>query len=314
MTDTSKDKEPATFLGWGPGIISAGDTDWPVVDCAPEQPVMQADLIGEQTAWQRMIDQLKLTEDRIFKDGALSSQDWGTGSFYPNDTDWKAAWERCREHGEGLQKRLNKTIAERDALSARVVELEAELEDERDEFSRHQEKLSTEFEGECWAVLRSLIERVGYKWTSEDTSDGIQADRAHDIIRDAFSELEAAQPEMAAEVKPLVWEQISTCVWRAPTHFGYFAEVKSHRSVPDNFYVSSPVSDAEYARDVPCLSSAMDLAQADYDERIQSAITLTPKVDAIRDGMELAAKIASAMVPDDLCEVPAAIRKAMEDV
>jgi hypothetical protein len=70
--------------------------------------------------------------------------------------------------------------AERDEAIDRVEELE-----------RDAEIVSVEFEKDCWAAVRSLLERVGHK----DFSEGVTASDACDIIWEAIEQRDAQLSE-----------------------------------------------------------------------------------------------------------------------
>ena len=73
------------------------------------------------------------------------------------------------------------------------------------------------------------------------------------------------------KVKPLVWEQMSKCVWRAETYLGYFVEVK-HSTKSGCYYVTSQILNYENGLDCDTLDGAMSLGRADYEKRIFLAL------------------------------------------
>jgi len=95
---------------------------------------------------------------------------------------------------------LNKISDTLRALASENAALKDELEDERDEFNRHQEKLATEFEGECWPVLRDVMKELGFQWTGDDRADGVQAGQAHEYIFDAIKELKVESAAMRSVI------------------------------------------------------------------------------------------------------------------
>jgi hypothetical protein len=218
------------------------------------------------------------------------------------NTDWKAAWERCRVRGEGLQKRLNKTIAERDALSARVADLEMDR------------------EVACWLF--------GPERDDEDyTTDTAFSDALKGIMNDErIAALEASQPEMVADVKPLVWSG-SNVSFTAETPFGdYLVEKDGHWGFgfwPPGYDIDEDPHFGYHKN----IEDAQSAAQADFEKRSLTHITLTPHAEAKREGMlEAALAVDAADLQDayeqghrihfdDLQEFFAEeVRKAAEDV
>ncbi|MBL4768119.1 MAG: hypothetical protein JKY94_10455 [Rhodobacteraceae bacterium] len=73
-------------------------------------------------------------------------------------------------------------------LYAEVTTLRDDLEDLQGEFDRHQEKLSTDFEGDCWIALRNLLTKAG--WTDWSDPDGVTAEQAYEYLTEKLDELE----------------------------------------------------------------------------------------------------------------------------
>jgi len=153
-----------------------------------------------------------------------------------------------------------------------------------------------------------------------DTIEALSAER--DALSARVAELEAAQPEMVAEVKPLVWIKCDDCTYH-DTHCRYEIDI-------DGGYwrvTRGATGGTRYVCHAKAIADAKASAQADYEQRTLPAITLTPKADAIREGMERAAIAVEAadileayehghrIHFDDLQEFFADdVRKAAEDV
>jgi hypothetical protein len=152
--------------------------------------------------------------------------------------------------------------------------------------------------------------------------------QALDQVLDAYDALQkqAAQPEMVAEVKPLVWEQIDE--WTEGCH-DMHGNAYTIWSIDGFGYCKFPQTLAG-ERFAGGLEVARAEAQAYHNTTVRASITTTPKAAAIREGMERALELVTgfpevklrATIPCDpseaiteTCrEVAAAIRKAMEDV
>ena len=76
-------------------------------------------------------------------------------------------------------------LAEREQLQYRVEELEADA-----------ERVSHEFEGECWKTLRTLLDETDFEWESEDD---VTAHDAYDHLKETISYLENEGNRLTAE-------------------------------------------------------------------------------------------------------------------
>jgi len=153
-----------------------------------------------------------------------------------------------------------------------------------------------------------------------------------DALHARVAELEAAQPEMVAEVKPLVWWapcKANNYTVGAETIFGtyYVGSCGGRNFAHAEFFHEEKGIEQFNGPDRGSQIEAQMDARRHHNKRIQSAITLTTKADAIREGMEraaLAVETADLLEAyeqgrrihfDDLQEFFAEeVRKAMEDV
>lgn len=83
------------------------------------------------------------------------------------------------------------------ALAAENARLRAERDEQREraeeaesEITRAQEQVSAEFEGDCWKVMRNLLDRTDFDWPQYGDY-GVTADDAHRWIVEELDRLEA---------------------------------------------------------------------------------------------------------------------------
>lgn len=137
---------------------------------------------------------------------ALSAPSTGQGAGVASDfgpgNDWDAAAHVRLLRGQGgassgytadMIERLHTAVAtltrERDEARDRAEELEDAA-----------EKVSVEFEGECWAVLRTLLSECNFPWDLSEP-DGVTAQEALDYIRETMSEADKTEGYLKARAE-----------------------------------------------------------------------------------------------------------------
>lgn len=105
-------------------------------------------------------------------------------------------------------------------------------------------------------------------------------------------------PAVQVAVKPLVWVVTKTYggeVWDASAAGGVYRIIKRHQD--GQFWLTHPT--CEVIR--PTLDAAKTAAQADYDARIRSALTVTPTPDAAKVAALVEAAEARGAMPEGYC-------------
>lgn len=102
-----------------------------------------------------------------------------------------------RDVADGVRNELDHAATLVRALAADNAHLRAERDEQREraeeaesEITRAQEQVSAEFEGDCWKVLRALLDRTDFDWP-QYSEDGVSSDDAYQWIAEELDRLEA---------------------------------------------------------------------------------------------------------------------------
>jgi hypothetical protein len=87
-----------------------------------------------------------------------------------------------------LAAKLDNATAERDEALDRIEELEADA-----------ERVSAEFERDCWKALRSLLAKCHFEWDGDAQLEGVSAEEAREHISTTLAECDRAAERFKAE-------------------------------------------------------------------------------------------------------------------
>jgi len=102
---------------------------------------------------------------------------------------WQLKADLARKDAE-----IKRLRAERDAALR-------DFDDLHDEYNDHQEKVSADFEGDCWIALRNLLTKTG--WTDWTDPDGVTAEQAYEYLAEGMDNVDAELAAAKAEIERL---------------------------------------------------------------------------------------------------------------
>ena len=89
--------------------------------------------------------------------------------------------------------------AERDALRDKLEHTKDVLEDLQVEYNNHQEKVSSDFEGDLWVAMRDLLTLTGFDW-SDRYHDGITAETAFEHMKEGIENTDSEITRLRAKL------------------------------------------------------------------------------------------------------------------